>query len=109
MLPAEFGSGAGEGMSRPPACFSPEEPLRESTVHSQPNPTPLAALIRSEATVLGHRNLYCLHYDGCLDVAVKLDWDSWSCEKCPLFRVQEEPRTFAGIFANDRRGAGQAQ
>jgi len=77
-------------------------------VHTQPNPTPLATLIRSEATVAGHRNLYCFHYDACLDVAVKLDWDSWSCEKCPLFRVQEEPRTFAGSFANDRRSGGNA-
>jgi hypothetical protein len=76
-------------------------------VHTQPNPTPLATLIRSEATVSGHRNLYCFHYDACLDVAVKLDWDSWSCEKCPLFRVQEAPRDFAGSFANDRRGGGQ--
>ena len=37
---------------------------------------------------------------------MKLDWDSWSCEKCPLFRIQEEPRAFAGNFANDRRGPG---
>lgn len=69
-----------------------------------PNPTPLLQLIRSETTVTGLRNLYCLHYDGCLDVAVKLDWDSWSCEKCSLFRVHDEPRDFAGLFANDRRG-----
>jgi hypothetical protein len=50
------------------------------------------------------RNLYCLHYDACLDVAVKLDWDSWSCEKCPLFAVHEAPREHAGHFAHDRRG-----
>jgi hypothetical protein len=80
--------------------------IREIVVHahSQPNPTPLPTLIRSESTVSGHRNLYCFHYDACLDVAVKLDWDSWSCEKCPLFHVQEAPRAFAGNFANDRRG-----
>ena len=75
----------------------------------QPNPTPLTQLIRSENVVPGFRNLYCFHYDGCLDVAVKLDWDSWSCEKCPLFRVQEEQRAFAGNFANDRRGGGGTQ
>jgi hypothetical protein len=72
-----------------------------------PNPSPLAQLIRSEATVGGHRNLYCLHYDSCLDVAVKLDWDSWSCEKCSLFEVHDAPRDFAGFFANDRRGGPQ--
>ena len=42
-------------------------------MHTLPNPTPLATLIRSETTVSGHRNLYCLHYDACLNVAVKLD------------------------------------
>ena len=76
-------------------------------MEANPNPTPLTQLIRSETTVAGHRNLYCLHYDACLDVAVKLDWDSWSCEKCPLFKLHEEPRSFAGMFANDRRGGGQ--
>jgi hypothetical protein len=93
-------------MARPDACFRSHEPPGEFQVYANenPNPTPLATLIRSEATVSGHRNLYCFHYDACLDVAVKLDWDSWSCEKCPLFRVQEEPRHFAGAFANDRRG-----
>ena len=70
-----------------------------------PNPTPLSQLIRSETVVAGHRSLYCFHYDGCLDVAVKLDWDSWSCEKCRLFQAEEGPRDHATSFANDRRGA----
>jgi hypothetical protein len=87
--------------------FLPRAAIRENAVYTQPNPTPLATLIRSESTVSGHRNLYCFHYDACLDVAVKLDWDSWSCEKCPLFHVQEAPREFAGNFANDRRGGQQ--
>jgi hypothetical protein len=76
-------------------------------VFAQPNPSPLAQLIRSETTVAGLRNLYCVHYDSCLDVAVKLDWDSWSCGKCPLFARHEAPRDFAGTFANERRGAPQ--
>ncbi len=73
-------------------------------MNTEPNPTPLAQLIRSEATVAGHRNLYCDHYDACLDVAVKLDWDSWSCEKCGLFPLHDAPRDFAGSFATERRG-----
>jgi hypothetical protein len=73
----------------------------------QPNPTPLFQLIRSEATVSGHRNLYCLHYDACLDVAVRLDWDSFTCEKCALFDVHDAPRDFAGPYANERRGGTQ--
>ncbi|HET8542489.1 MAG TPA: hypothetical protein VFL83_21625 [Anaeromyxobacter sp.] len=74
---------------------------------AQPNPSPLTQLLRSESVVAGHRNLYCLHYDACLDVAVKLDWDSWTCEKCALFSRHEAPREFAGPYANERRGAPQ--
>jgi hypothetical protein len=72
-----------------------------------PNPTPLLQLIRSEAVVAGHRNLYCIHYDACLDVAVKMDWDSFTCEKCPLFNVHDAPREFADPFANERHGGTQ--
>jgi len=76
-------------------------------MHAQPNPTPLTQLIRSESIVSGHRNLYCFHYDGCLDVAVKADWDSWTCAKCPLFAEHEAPRDFARAFANERHGGVQ--
>jgi hypothetical protein len=76
-------------------------------VDSFPNPSPLAQLIRSEAIVSGHRNLYCVHYDRCLDVAVNLEWDSWTCGKCPLFAIHDEPRDFAGMFAQERRGGVQ--
>jgi hypothetical protein len=72
-----------------------------------PNPTPLLQLIRSEAIVSGHRNLYCIHYDACLDVAVKSDWDSFTCEKCSLFSVHDAPREFADPFANERHGGTQ--
>ncbi len=72
-----------------------------------PNPIPLMHLIRSEAIVSGLRNLYCVHYDSCLDVAVKNDWDSWSCEKCSLFAVHDEPRDFVGSYAQERRGGVQ--
>lgn len=71
---------------------------------TQPNPTPLEHLLRSEDVVSGHRNLSCLHYDACLGIAVKLDWDSWTCEKCPLFSLHDAPRNCAGLYANERRG-----
>jgi hypothetical protein len=70
-----------------------------------PHPTPLLQLIRSEGTVSSHRNLYCVHYDSCLDVAVKRDWDSWTCGNCPLFTVHDAPRDFANPYANERRDA----
>src|SRR5512140_1506315 len=101
-LPADFEVTAG-GMDPRVACCEPED--REGgTMNLLPNPTPLTQLIRSESVVSGHRNLYCIHYDACLDVAVKLDWDSWSCEKCPLFAEHEAPRDFAGPYANERHG-----
>jgi hypothetical protein len=89
------------------ACSEPGTGGRAEDMHMLPNPTPLMQLIRSESVVSGHRNLYCMHYDACLDVAVKLDWDSFTCEKCPLFAEHEAPRDFAGSFANERRGGVQ--
>ena len=81
-----------------PICFP------GASVTHHPNPSPLSQLIRSETVVSGHRSLYCFHYDGCLDVAVKKDWDSWSCERCALFQAESGPRDHATSFANDRRG-----
>jgi hypothetical protein len=30
----------------------------------------------------GERNVLCPHYNHCLDRAVKLSWQSWSCSQC---------------------------
>jgi hypothetical protein len=50
----------------------------------RPNPTGLAALIELE-TVDRHRSFLCEEYDRCLDEALRNDWPSWSCERCPIF------------------------
>jgi hypothetical protein len=36
-----------------------------------------------------------------------MDWDSFTCEKCPLFDVHDAPRDFADPFANERHGGTQ--
>jgi hypothetical protein len=74
-------------------------------VNFHPNPSPLSQLIRSETVVPVFRSLYCFHYDACLDVAVRGEWDSWSCEKCPLFHPEAGDEDHAPEFAHDRRGA----
>lgn len=56
-----------------------------------PRPSPRSAVLPIEA-VDAHRDIWCRHYDGCLDVAVRKDWRSWSCASCPLKgEVQEAP------------------
>ena len=64
-----------------------------------PNPSPLSQLIRSETVVSGHRNLYCFHYDGCLDVAVKADWDSWTKENTGAAKVLASTGGVPGGFS----------
>lgn len=48
-----------------------------------PRPSPLDEVLPIEA-VDAHRDIWCRHYDGCLDVAVRRGWISWSCASCPL-------------------------
>lgn len=48
-----------------------------------PRPSPRSAVLPIEA-VDAHRDIWCRHYDGCLDVAVRRGWSSWSCAACPL-------------------------
>lgn len=71
---------------------------------TKPCPTELHAHMRFPSSVAKHRNLYCAHYDACLDVAVKKGWEGWSCLNCPLFRVQGEApdaREFASANRRD--------
>ncbi|HLL54616.1 MAG TPA: hypothetical protein VK447_13780 [Myxococcaceae bacterium] len=70
----------------------------------EPCPHEIPAPLKSEEVVEEHRNLYCGHYDACLDVAVKSGWASWSCMRCPLKHVASGTRPTALEFAQDRRG-----
>jgi len=53
--------------------------------------------------VEGHRNLFCGHYDDCLDEAVVRGWNSWSCARCELHAIQ--PKIDGGVesYATQRR------
>jgi hypothetical protein len=58
-----------------------------------PNPTELRLAKKpprgKDAAV--HRRVYCVHYDGCLDLAVMRDWRSWTCARC-LVRHERSPQ-----------------
>jgi hypothetical protein len=58
---------------------------------STPGPTELKALIKLDALVEEHRNVFCPSYDGCLDEVVAKGWTSWTCAGCCLFGVSVAP------------------
>ncbi len=66
-----------------------------------PSPTELMAPIKPDRDVEQVRNLYCEHYEACLDVAVEKGWGSWSCTSCHLFGVVPQP-TVAGRYMRRR-------
>jgi len=56
----------------------------------KPFPTELQNTINPEpsgkhTSVEFQRNLFCNHYDDCLDEAVKKGWNSFTCVRCPQF------------------------
>lgn len=71
----------------------------------KPFPCELTAPINPDRGVEGHRNLFCGHYDGCLDEAVKKGWNSWSCTRCELFDVQPDIEHGLEGYATQRRVA----
>lgn len=53
------------------------------------NPVPARAV---EELHRVHRNVFCKHYDRCLDLALRRAWKSFSCERCQCFSLlQKEP------------------
>lgn len=48
--------------------------------------TELEHTLFSPALASKHRNLDCKRYDKCLDLAIKKNWVSFSCCKCPVFK-----------------------
>jgi hypothetical protein len=69
----------------------------------KPCPTELTAPINPDRGIEGHRNLFCGHYDSCLDEAVSRGWNSWSCARCELHTMQ--PKMEGGVenYATQRR------
>ena len=79
----------------------------------KPFPSELQNTINPEpsgrhASVECQRNLFCNHYDDCLDEAVKKGWNSFTCVRCPYFTVvADDESAKAGIemYATQRRMA----
>jgi hypothetical protein len=63
--------------------------LREEIMLARPGPSALASLIEHDG-VEANRNLFCPHYDDCLDVALLERWTSWTCAECTFFAVRHE-------------------
>jgi hypothetical protein len=69
----------------------------------KPSPAPLDGPLRSERDIAKHRRLYCPHYDRCLDESIRLNWQGFTCSRCPLSEnVGKGPRL--GPYATQRRG-----
>ena len=68
---------------------------------AQPRPTAFHLPMRADNfSIEEHRNVHCRHYSACIDVAVRQDWDSFTCAKCPLFRQDSAPG--ADAYAYDQ-------
>lgn len=72
-----------------------------------PNPVELPAPINPEGgrkqSVEMHRNLFCVHYDACLDEAVKRAWNSFTCVRCAFYHTGSEEEDGVQRFATQRR------
>jgi hypothetical protein len=56
-----------------------------------PHPTALRSLVKHD-DVERHRSLSCGEYDGCLEAVLRRAWRSWTCGRCPLFRLTQDWR-----------------
>jgi len=74
---------------------------------AKPNPVELPAPINPEGgrkqSVEMHRNLFCVHYDHCLDEAVKKSWNSFTCVRCAFYHTGNEEVGSVERFATQRR------
>lgn len=79
-------------------------------VLAKPMPTELTTPINLEGSrklsVESHRNLFCPHYDECLNEAVKKGWNSFTCVRCPNYALtQVSPENSIEAFATQRKSA----
>ncbi|WP_375743050.1 hypothetical protein NR800_31565 [Corallococcus interemptor] len=65
----------------------------------QPRPTKFHLPLRADTfSIEEHRNVHCRFYGGCIDVAVRQDWESFTCAKCPLFHEDKAPGASSFAF-----------
>ena len=72
---------------------------------AKPCPAELVSLINPDRGLDGQRNLFCVHYDSCLDEAIRQGWNSWCCTRCGLSRVGPGEEDSIDAFATQRRMA----
>lgn len=48
------------------------------------------------------RNVFCACYESCLDVAVKKNWRSWTCARCPFMASENSQKPTAASYAHRR-------
>jgi hypothetical protein len=67
-----------------------------------PQPTSLSSA-RGLERLSGNnlRNIFCPYYQGCLDLAVRNDWDDWTCAHCQL-RNAEAAKPDVKDYAHQR-------
>ncbi|MBN8229502.1 MULTISPECIES: hypothetical protein [Corallococcus] len=65
----------------------------------QPRPTKFHLPLRADSfSIEEYRNVHCRFYGGCIDVAVRQDWESFTCAKCPLFQQDKAPGASSYAF-----------
>ncbi|CAM4526600.1 hypothetical protein HRD49_38445 [Corallococcus exiguus] len=65
----------------------------------QPRPTKFHLPLRADTfSIEDHRNVHCRFYGGCIDVAVRQDWESFTCAKCPMFQQDKAPGASSFAF-----------
>lgn len=73
----------------------------------QPRPTKFRLPMQADHfSIEEHRNVHCRHYSACIDVAVREDWDSFTCANCPLFQQDKAPGADSYAF-NQPEDAGR--
>ena len=87
--------------------FEPRDAGKPPPADAKPNPVELPAPINPEGgknqSVELHRNLFCIHYDACLDVAVKEGWNSFTCIRCAFYHASPDAEGGVQSFATQRR------
>ena len=65
----------------------------------KPHPTALRAPVWADQyRVEDYRNVNCRYYSQCVDVAVREDWEGFTCRKCALFRRDAAPGAASYAF-----------
>ena len=72
---------------------------------AKPSPVEISTPAHPERGLEGQRSLFCVHYDDCLDVAIRRGWGSWGCLACGLASAAPRPGDGLDDYATQRRGA----